>query len=291
MKTCVSSYSFNKLLKSGEYTQLTLIKEVKSMGFDAIEFTNLDPPEGVSMIDFAQMIRSESDNRKLPVADYTIGAELLNCANLDDEVARLCEQVDIAVILGAKGMRHDATGGYKGVEKSYKSFDQALRALIEGCRRVTEYAGEKGIKTMVENHGFFCQESERIEKLVTGVGKENFGVLLDMGNFLCADEAPELATGRLAPFVKHVHCKDFHVKSGQGVNPGGGFFTSRAGNFLRGAIVGHGDVPVLQCLSILNKNGYDGYVSIEFEGIEENMMAIETGLNNLERFIEMAEMF
>lgn len=288
MKTCVSSYSFQKLINSGEFTQLTLIKEVKSMGFDAIEFTNLVPPKGMSETDFAYSLREESEKNKLPIANLTIGAELLNCPSLDEEVSRLLGQVDIAAIIGAKGMRHDATGGYKGIEKSYKSFDEALPALIEGCRRVTEYAGGKGIKTMVENHGYFCQESSRVEKLVTGVGKENFGVLLDMGNFLCADEAPELAIGRLASFAKHVHCKDFHVKSGQGVNPGAGFFTSRAGNFLRGAIVGHGNVPVLQCLSVLKKNGYDGYISIEFEGIEENMMALEAGLDNLERFIEMA---
>lgn len=289
MKTCVSSYSFHKLINSGEFTQLTLIKEVKSMGFDAIEFTNLIPPKDMSAVDFAYKLREESEIRKLPIANLTIGAELLNCPSLDEEVSRLLEQVDIAVVLGAKGLRHDATGGYKGIEKSYKSFDEALPALIEGCRRVTEYAGGKGIKTMVENHGFFCQESSRVEKLVAGVGKENFGVLLDMGNFLCADEAPELATARLAPFVKHVHCKDFHIKSGLSANPGAGFFTSRAGNFLRGAIVGHGNVPVVQCLSILKKNGYDGYISIEFEGIEENLMAVEAGLDNLERFIEMTQ--
>lgn len=288
MKTCVSSYSFNRLLTEGNLNQFTLIEKVKDMGFDAIEFTNLNPPKGMDIKDFAQQLREESDKRKVPIANYTIGAELLNCASLDEEVSRLFEQVDVAEILGAKGMRHDATGGYKGPEKTYKSFDEALRALTEGCRRVTEYAAEKGIKTMVENHGFFCQESLRIEKLVTSVGKENFGVLLDMGNFLCADEAPECACGRLAPFVKHVHCKDFHVKSGNGVNPGMGFFTSRAGNFLRGAIVGHGDVPVTQCLSILKKSGYDGYISIEFEGMEDNLSALEIGLNNLKRFIENA---
>ncbi len=285
MKTCISSYSFNKLLRSGEFTQLSLIEQVKDMGFDAIEFTNLNPPKGVSQADYAAQIREESEKRGLPVANYTIGAELLNSPSLDEEVARLIGEVDTAAVLGAKGMRHDATGGYKGAERAYKTFDDALRTLVEGCRRVTEYAADKGIKTMVENHGFFCQDSERMEKLVSGVGKENFGCLLDIGNFLCADEEPEKATGRLAPFVKHVHVKDFHVKSGRLPNPGMGFFTSRAGNYLRGAIIGHGDVPVTQCLSVLKKNGYGGYVSIEFEGMEDNLMAIGIGLENLQRFI------
>ena len=35
MKTCVSSYSFQPLLKSGELNQLELISKVKEMGFDA----------------------------------------------------------------------------------------------------------------------------------------------------------------------------------------------------------------------------------------------------------------
>ena len=38
---------------------------------------------------------------------------------------------------------------------------------------MTEYAAAKGIKTMVENHGFFCQDSDRVEKLVTAVAHPN----------------------------------------------------------------------------------------------------------------------
>jgi len=288
MKTCVSSYSFQKLINSGLFDQLGLISEVKELGFDAIEFTELKPPAGVTAGEYAVRIREASDKYSLPVANYTIGADLLNAPSLDAEVERLCGQADIAAILGVAGMRHDATGGFKGRERSFKIFDDALRVLAEGCRRVTEYAGEKGIRTMVENHGFFCQDSDRLERLVSAVGKENFGVLLDIGNFLCVDEPPEKATGRLAPFVKHVHCKDFHVKNGNSANPGYGFFRSRAGNYLRGAIIGHGNVPVQQCLSILKKEGYKGYISMEFEGMEDNMQAIEIGLDNLKRYIEQA---
>ncbi|NLB36591.1 MAG: sugar phosphate isomerase/epimerase [Clostridiales bacterium] len=285
MKTSVSTYSFSKLIKSGEFTQLSVIRLAKNMGFDGIEFTNLEPPKGVEPKEYALELREECAKNKIDVVNYTIGAELLNAESLDKEVERLYEQADIAALLGAKGMRHDATRGFAGADRSYKSFEQALRPLVEGCRRVTEYASGKGIKTMIENHGFFCQDSERVEKLVTQVGKESFGVLIDIGNFLCVDESPAIAVGRLASFAKHVHVKDFHIKSGNESNPGEGFFVTRGGNYLRGAIVGHGNVPVKQCLSILKKSGYDGFVSIEFEGMEAPCLGIEIGLKNLQRLI------
>jgi sugar phosphate isomerase/epimerase len=187
--------------------------------------------------------------------------------------------------MGAPGMRHDATRGYPVDFKGAKGFDNALPVLIAGCRAVTEFAESYGIKTMVENHGFFAQDSERVEKLMNGVNNPNFGALVDIGNFLCADENPSTSVGRMAPYALHVHAKDFHVKTGTASNPGAGWFRSRGGNYLRGAIIGHGDVPVVQCLQVLKNAGYDGVVSIEFEGIEEPIKGISIGLENLRRYI------
>ena len=42
-------------------------------------------------------------------------------------------------------------------------------------------------------------------------------------------------------------------------------------------------VPVAQCLSSLKMAGYDGYVGVEFEGMEEPLEAIACGLRNLRR--------
>ncbi len=138
---------------------------------------------------------------------------------------------------------------------------------------------------MVENHGFFCQDSVRIEKLMCGVNHKNFGVLFDMGNFLCADDDPAKALGILAPYIFHCHAKDFHFKAGTVFNPGEGWFQSRAGNYLRGAIIGHGDVPLVQCIRLLKKMGYDGVLSIEFEGMEDNLTGLRIGLANLRRLV------
>jgi len=288
MKTCVSSYSFSKYVRESGASQLELISLAKKMGFDAIEFTELCPPEGTDVIDYAKQLREEAEKLSMPIANYTIGADFLNAEDLDAEIERLYTRVDTAYALGVKGMRHDATGGYKGPEKTYKTFDDALPILAKGCRAVTEYAASKGIATMVENHGFFCQDSTRVEKLVHAVGHENFGLLVDIGNFLCADDPSVTAVSRVANFARHVHIKDFHIKSGNEPDPGKGWFQTRGGNYLRGAIVGHGNVPVMQCLNILKRSGYDGFVSIEFEGIESNLEALEIGLENLKRYIEMA---
>ena len=285
MKIGVSSYSFQQLISAGKETQLSIMKIAKDMGFDGIEFIDLDPPEGVSEAQYAEMIREESEKLSLPVTAYTISANLLKDTGVDAEVERICRKVDIAKILGADKLRHDAAWSVPDDIRAFAGFEQVLPVLVDGCRRVTEYAQAKGITTMIENHGFFCQDSERVEKIINGVGNANFGILLDIGNFACADENSALAAGRLAPYIKHVHAKDFHIKNGNGYDPGSGFFKSRGGNYLRGSIIGHGDIPVMQCLSIVKNSGYDGYVSIEFEGLEDCIKGIEIGFENLRKML------
>lgn len=287
MKIGVSSYSFSALVDKGAMTQFDIIAKAKEMGFEVLEFAGFIIPEGESAASYASRLREECSRQGIEIGNYTIGADFINGSggNPDAEAERLKKEVEIARILGAPGMRHDVTQGFRPGYRGPKGFDDALPILIEGCRAVTEYAAEFGIKTMVENHGFFCQDSERVEKLVNGVNHENFGVLADMGNFLCADEDPAKALGRLAPYIVHVHAKDFHVKPGTSPNPGEGWFKSRGGNYLRGSIIGHGDVPVVQCLSIIENKGYNGAVSIEFEGMEDPLAGISIGLKNLKNYI------
>ena len=288
MKLGVSSYSFSRLVGNKTLKQIDVIAKAKEMGFDAIEFSTIAVPEGQTLPAFAKALKSESDRVGLPIVNYTIGADFLNGSNgnLQAEIERVKQEVDVANILGVKGMRHDATGGFAAAHKGARGFDDALPALVKGCRGVTEYAATLGIKTMVENHGFFCQDSERVEKLINGVNHPNFGALVDVGNFLCADEDPGKAVGRLMPYAFHCHAKDFHVKPGTAFNPGLGWFLSRGGNYLRGAIIGHGDVPLVQCLRIIKRAGYDGVLSIEFEGMEDVLLGSATGLANLRRLVE-----
>ena len=171
-------------------------------------------------------------------------------------------------------------------EPKTKSKDSDDEGILSGFTTIVDPT--KGIiETMVENHGTFCQRSERVEKLINGVNDPNFGALIDIGNFACADEDNAVATGNLLPYAKHIHAKDFHIKSGNGADPGSGFFKSKGGNYLRGSIIGQGNVPVFQCLKLIKNSGYDRFLSVEFEGMEDCVKGISTGLENLKKYLEI----
>ncbi|MDD2214121.1 MAG: sugar phosphate isomerase/epimerase [Oscillospiraceae bacterium] len=286
MQFAVSTYSFHRLLQQGEMTQMDCIDEAAALGFDAVEFVDVLAPAGENRGDYAEKLGRHCRAKGLAVSNYTFAADFITGCQGDTaaEIRRVCKELDIAARMGAQSIRHDATQGYPAGQRGMRGFDQALPVLADACREVTDYAESLGIKTMVENHGYFCQESRRVEKLVTTVDHPNFSLLCDMGNFMCADENPALAVARIAPYAGYVHAKDFLYKDGSGPDPGEDFFRTRAGNYLRGTIIGHGVVPVAQCLGILRRNGYDGYVCVEFEGLEEVRPALSASLQNLRRY-------
>jgi len=285
MKTCVTTYSYHHYFDDNQLGYLGVIDKTKEIGFDGIEF--IGRPNLEARPETAKEIKERCAEVGLEVVSYTVGADFINGSNgdLKDEIARLCKIIDYAAELGAPRLRHDATGGFKDGRTCCRGYDDALPRLIQGCREVTKYAEQKGIKTMTENHGGFSQDANRVEKLINGVASPNFGALVDIGNFMCADEDPNVSVGIMAPYAFHVHAKDFYWKSGNEINPGAGWFRTRAGNYLRGSIIGHGAARAYQSLQILKRSGYDGYVSVEFEGAEDPLVGIQMGLDNIKRFI------
>ena len=194
MKVGVSSYSYSRLVSGKQMTQIEVVAKAKEMGFDEIEFSTIHLADGEQLETVAQQLRAECQRVGLPIASYTIGANFLAPAGWQSEVERLKGELKIARILGVPMMRHDAMWGFPPGYKGGRGFDDVLPMLVQGCRAVTEIAAGMGIRTMVENHGFVCQDSDRVERLVNGVGHENFGLLVDVGNFLCADEDPAVKT-------------------------------------------------------------------------------------------------
>ena len=286
MKTSVSSYSYHKLLNKGELNLFQVMDKTKEFGFDAIEFVEFTAPEGKTQLEFAAELRAYADKIGLGVASYTIGANFLQ-DDVAAEVQRLKGEVDIAAVLGVPVMRHDIFSRYPDSYTGVKTFQAVLPIIAPAIREVSEYAASKGIITMSENHGFIMQDSDRLLQLYTAVGCTNYRYLCDIGNFICADEDSTIAVGKMKDLIAHVHVKDFFIRSGMEPAPGKGWFQTRSGNYVRGTIFGQGNIPALQCLRVIKNSGYDGYISLEFEGMEDTLMSIEIGLENMKRYIAM----
>ncbi len=281
MKIGVSSYSYHQAVSKGQMSIYDVVDTAAKQGFESLDFSVL--PDNEPVKEMAKKLGIRAKDAGIPVKNYAVSADFLK-NDVKSEVERLKGELEVALLLGAKTFRHDTT--WSNIYKlGYRTLYQALPRLAEGCRAVTEYAATLGIKTMVENHGQLMQDSERMEKLVSAVDHDNFGLLVDIGNFMCADEASEKAVGRVAPFAFHIHAKDFLYKPVTAVNPGEGWFGTRAGAYLRGTIVGHGVVPVEACLRKIRDAGYDAEVAIEFEGMEPCVEAVRVGRDNLMRIL------
>ena len=287
MKIGVSLYSFHDYALESSLGVKGCIDKIKEFGGDGIDFVESAGFENdlEGYIAFAKDVGEHCKTVGVEPLCFCVGADFLN-KDFDAEVERVKGMVDVAAAFGCPIIRHDATGGYPNEIKTGRSFDAVLPILAKAYLAVTEYAETKGIKTCIENHGFFAQDPERVEKLINAVNHPNFGALVDIGNFACADADHAYAVGVMAPYAFHAHAKDFHKKNGSLDNPGEGWFMSRGGNYLRGAIIGQGDVPVRQCIGILKRSGYDGFLTIEFEGMEDPLKGIRIGIANLKRFIE-----
>ena len=87
------------------------------------------------------------------------------------------------------------------------------------------------------------------------------------------------AVGRLASYARHVHAKDFAPAVSDG-------FLTRGGRRIRGTVIGEGMIPIAPCLGALLHAGYDGYVTVEYEGSEDALAAIARGKANLEALLK-----
>lgn len=282
MKIGLSTYSLSRKVQSGEMTIFDVIQWIADHGGEHVEIVPLDG-ELEDNRQLVEDIRKKAETVGIDISNYAVGANFIGDSEeeFEREIEKTLRKVDTAHALGAKLMRHDVAFRPVG-ETSIRQFVADFPRLVEACRRIADYAQEYGITTSIENHGFYVQASDRVQQLVTAVDRPNFKTTLDVGNFLCVDEDPVAAVKSNLPYASIVHLKDFYWRPSYR-NPGEGWFQTAHGNYLRGAIVGQGDIDMWEIVKIVKNSGYDGYVSIEFEGMEDCALGSKIGMENARR--------
>jgi len=282
-----SSYSFHQRLSTNQMSIADVIDWVADSEGEHLELAVLSDEPGSPIPNIAWTpeqvaeVKTHAEQRGVALSGVAVTANLDQPEGeaLIAAIERVRRYLDMAHSLGITHVRHDvAMHRFDGDDTV--EFDRALPAIAQGAKAIARYAAERGMTTSLENHGHFVQSSDRVRRVIHAVDEPNFRTTLDIGNFLCVDEDPTIAVPANLPYASVVHFKDFYVRT---EDPGDGWFRSRGGRYLRGAIVGNGDIDIRTICRAIKESGFDGYASIEFEGSEDCLVGCARGIANAAR--------
>ena len=144
---------------------------------------------------------------------------------------------------------------------------EVFRVTCDNYRQVLEWAADYKIVVNVEPHGPYTNDLEFMQNLFKHFESEWLRCNFDTGNTFIAGHNPLDYLKALRKYVVHCHIKD--------VSPA-------LAAALRGEETGIGSSEVFvgggvnadnirKCLEFLNQTGWDGVVSIECSGTDENI--------------------
>lgn len=188
-------------------------------------------------------------------------------AKRKEAVREINQCIDLAARVGATVIR-TAMGGLTHFDDRMKEL--VIPALLEAVN----YAEKRNIRLGVENHsGDIAQTVENCQLACEAIPSEYFGIIYDPGNLLGLLEDYKALLRLMPGRIVHVHMKDgFPAK----------FNDDCAPQRLSCTAFGKGKLDIPFILRELDRTGYRGYVSVEYEAWhpEYNLPPVETGLKH-----------
>ncbi len=301
MKLGISSYSLCTLIRDEKMTIFDVMDWAKDHECEHIEFVPffvpfVDEENGTINTELIDQIKEHAAKIDLEISTFSVNADLLmkDAEKRRAEIERIKLYIQAAARLGTHWMRHDIASFVRPFEEStFKDFDEELPLMIEGVQELCDYAASFGINTTLENHGFFCNGSDRVLRILDAANRPNMKMTLDVGNFNCVDESSLGAVKKCLPMAQIIHMKDFHIRTANqfptaDISKYGSWIPTVGGQFLRGSITGQGDLPIAEIIELIKNSDFDGYISIEFEGDETPELGASASLEMVRGYLKKA---
>jgi sugar phosphate isomerase/epimerase len=215
----------------------------REYGLDAIEYVNQFFKDRAEDMSYLRDLKSRCDDNG--VTSLLIMCDGEGALGDQDGAARTravenhYRWVEAAKYLGCHSIRVNA--------QSTGTTDEQRELAADGLRRLTEFAAERDINVIVENHGGISSNGAWLASVMRAVDHPRCGTLPDFGNFrIAADELYDRYQGvtELMPFAKAVSAKS-HDFDEQGNET---------------------NTDYVRMMRIVLDAGYRGYVGIEYEG-------------------------
>ena len=260
MKLSLSMYSCLRAVQSGK--------------LDLNGFINFAASQDVAGVELLDMFWTDAE-RELPqvkqriaeagleLAVYSISNDFIqpDSSHRARELTDLKRGVDIALELGVDLLRVFSGSARDGV-----SHEQGMDWILAGLSAGAEYAQAQGVTLALENHGRFAGRSDQVRNIIDQVGSPALRVNFDTGNFLPVAEDPVQAARELGALTVMAHLKDMRLAAD---DEKGHVFADSRGRRLAGCVIGDGLVDLPAVLATLGEAGFNGWLSLEYEGAED----------------------
>lgn len=133
-----------------------------------------------------------------------------------------------------------------------ETLEMTAERVSRGILALCDVAAGTGVRVLLEVHGDFNRRETLFPVLDRCGGHASFGLIWDVAHSDRAYGADWQAFYRdIRPFIRHVHLKD-HVRTSDGTPP-------------RLVLPGEGDIPLSDILAALERDGFTGGYSLEWE--------------------------
>lgn len=264
MKVGISMWSYVSHFQQGKMDVLQFIDTAKSLGVDGVEVLEYFWKDKEVEL---PKVKAKVKELGLVVSAYAISNDLTidDPAERATQVQAIRDGVDMAVELDSKCVRifaghHDEVG-----------FEKAVGWIIEGLKEAAVYAESKGVVLCLENHGTLAGKGEQVKTILDAVNSPALKANPDTGNFMCVNQDSVEAVKIVAPMAGSVHFKDFRWAKPEETEH---VYEGLEGSRVIGTSIGEGDVDLPKVVQALRDAGYAGFLTIEYEGVEDPATAI-----------------
>lgn len=233
-----------------DWTFDEVLDHAQAMGYDAIELRGVN---GKMRADEMEVFFPENRartlakvaSRGLKICGFGTSASFHEADKLEERLSDGYAAIDLCAEIGVPYVRV-----FGNLVDQADTAEGEVRRVAEGIRVLCDYAKEKPVRILLEVHGDF-NTAERILKTAELVNRENFGILWDVEHSDEADLGDFMSFWEpVKHLVYHVHIKD-HKRLGDG-------------KFML-CPTGEGDIPLKEMILQMEKDGYEGYYSLEWE--------------------------
>ena len=256
LKISLAQWSLHRSINEGKLDPVDFASISKERyGIDAVEFVNGFYSKSASDENFWNKMNERS--KQAGVKNLVIMVDDEGDLGTAEPEARKqavenhYKWVHAAKIMGCHSVRVNAFGD--------PDRDTYRAAIMDGMSRLAEYAAKMKINIIIENHGLFSSDAALIAGIIKEVNMPNFGAFPDFGNWCLSakwgttqgecDKVYDRYQGvaELLPYAKAVSAKSYNF--------------NEKGEDTR--------IDYYKMLKIVKESDYEGYIGIEYEGMEK----------------------